>query len=98
MLMEHMLGWHEATPVDGLTNCFVYLQDQTTVLGSIAYVPKVVAERVGLEPHDYWAFELCRSDHIICRYFYDPSLPIEEVQRKASCILAQLMRDNATLH
>ena len=91
-----MVGWCSAEAHDGLTDCFVYMRDETTLLGALARMPEELAKQFGGKSFD-WAFEYPAYGGL-CRQLYDASLPAEDVKQRANCILSRLMRENATIH
>ena len=94
-----MLGWMEAEPpADGFSRCFVFMKDEVVPLGSIALLTKEMIKQISELQESAWVFECCREKGRIELFFFDATLPVEEVKAQASCTLARLMRNNETLH
>lgn len=97
MLIQYMLGWQKAGSKDGFTDCFVYVQCEGVLLGSIARLPENVAKEVGIAPLS-WAFEFRDGAGVSQKTFFDPKITAEEMQRKAAAVLSRQIRLDVPAH
>lgn len=91
-----MVGWRSAVCVDGVEH-FMFFQTVDMALCIVFRMSEAIAKAAGAKPND-WGFQCRQGNGEYVHLFFDASLSIEEIKRRAERVMSDLIRDNETLH